>query len=602
MKLSTSLSRVAYLAACGVSLLPFACTPTPPGAEDRNGTGGEVSNAGNTNNNNGGQTGSSGGQTGNSGQGGSGNNGTGGTSLPPPPPSAGPQLIGNCQSGSPAAVGATPLRRISSLEYSNAVRDLFGDTGSATQASGFPSDEKVGSFISNTRTPLSPTNNEGYMSAAEGVSSRFVQNFATASKCSASDANCAQTYLLGLARRAFHGTLETEAATALKDLYTRVAQKLDANAAVEAVVRSILLSPRFLFIIEYGTPDGNVSKLSQSEIAGRLAAFLWRSVPDAALLAVADANGLDTPEKIMSQAEAMLADPRGNAMADDFVLQWLQIDAISRISRDDPAWTPALRDAMMKETQLTFESAVKDSAVTYPGLLTSNTSYVNNDLAQLYGMANPSSAFAKSNLPDNRRGILAQGAFLATLAHPQHPSQVQRGKAVREQLLCDYIAPPPPGVERNVGVPSGQSSGAALDAHTKDEPCRTCHLQMDPIGKGFSRYNQIGRYSETDNGQPVTGEGEIYKGTASGLTGKFNGVAELSTLISSNEFAQQCFAVQAMRFALGRNEQDADACSAKGVWDKFVAGKLGVRQLFISLTGMPAFSQRNTVKAGMACR
>jgi len=125
---------------------------------------------------------------------------------------------------------------------------------------------------------------------------------------------------------------------------------------------------------------------------------------------------------------------------------------------------------------------------------------------------------------------------------------------------------------------------------------------MDPIGKGFARFNQIGRYSETDNGQPVTGEGEIFKGSASGITGKFSGVTELATLISSNEFAQQCFAVQAMRFALGRNEQTADACSAKGVWDKFVAGKLGVRPLFISLTGMPAFSHRNTVKAGMACR
>lgn len=511
-------------------------------------------------------------------------------------------MIAKCESGSENNVGPTPLRRISSLEYANAARDLFGDTANATQASGFPSDEKVGSFISNTRTPLSSTNNEGYMSAAEGISSRFVANFASASKCSAGDATCAQNYLLGLARRAFHGTLEADAANALKDLYTRVAGKLDANAAVEAVVRSILLSPRFLFMLEYGTPDGSSSKLTQSEIAGRLAAFLWRSVPDAALLAVADANGLDTPEKIMAQAETMLADARGNAMSDDFVLQWLEIDAISRISRDDPAWTPALRDAMMKETQLTFESAVKDVSVTYPGLLTSNTSYVNNDLAQLYGMANPSSPFAKSNLPDNRRGILAQGAFLATLSHPQHPSQVQRGKAVREQLLCDYIPPPPPGVERNVGVMSGQSSGAAIDEHTKNEPCKTCHMQMDPIGKGFARYNQIGKYSETDNGQAVTGEGEIVKGTSSTLTGKFSGVTELATMISNDQFAQQCFAVQAIRFALGRNEQDADACSAKGVWDKFLAGKLSVRQLFITVTGMPAFSHRNTVKAGMACR
>lgn len=593
MKRSSFSLRLTSLLACGFGLAAWACSSAPAGEAQNKGGNASF----------GGAAPGSGGNAGSGAQtsGGSGN-GSGGASVPPPATGSGPQLIQNCKPGAENDVGPTPLRRISSLEYANAVRDLFGDTGNATQSSGFPSDEKVGSFISNSRTPLSSTNNEGYLSAAEAISARFVQNFAATSKCAANDAPCAQSYLLGLARRAFHGTLEADAGNALKDLYTRVAQKMDANAAVEAVVRSILLSPRFLFILEYGTPDGNVSKLTQSELAGRLASFLWRSVPDAALLQVADANGLDTPEKLMAQAEAMLADPRGNAMSDDFVLQWLEIDAISRISRDDPAWTPALRDAMMKETQLTFESAIKDGSVTYPGLLTSNTSYVNNDLAQLYGMPNPSTPWAKSTLPDNRRGILAQGAFLATLSHPQHPSQVQRGKAVREQLLCDFIGDPPPGVERNVGVMEGQSSGEALDAHTKVEPCKSCHLVMDPIGKGFARFNQIGRYSETDNGQPVTGEGEIYKGKSSTLTGKFNGVAELATLISNDSFAQQCFAVQSIRFALGRNEQDADACSAKGVWDKFQAGKLSVRQLFIAVTGMPAFSHRNTVKAGMACR
>ncbi|HWA74315.1 MAG TPA: DUF1592 domain-containing protein [Polyangiaceae bacterium] len=593
MKQWRSLWRVPYVA-WGVSFLSVGCAPAQNGGTGS--LGGEVGASGNAG------RGSVGGSSGGSDQGSSGGGSGGGFTVPSPGLGKGPSVIGSCGATGANSVGATPLRRISALEYQNAVHDLFGDTENSTQASGFPSDEKVGSFISNSKTTLSPTNNEGYLSAAEGVSGRYVGKFAAASKCASSDTTCAQEYLLALARRAFHGTLEPAAASSLRNLYTRVASKLDGNAAVEAVVRSILLSPQFLFIIEYGTPDGNVSKLTESEVAGRLAAFLWRSVPDAPLLALADAHGLDTSEKIMAQAESMLADARGNQVADDFVLQWLQIDAISRISRDDSAWTPALRDAMMKETELTFEGALKDAAVTYTGLLTSSTSYVNNDLAQLYGMSNPSIPFEKSALPDNRRGILAQASFLATLSHPQHPSQVLRGKAVREQLLCDFIAPPPPGVERNVGVTSGQSSGSAIDAHTKVEPCATCHLQMDPIGRGFARYNQIGRYAETDNGQAVSGEGEIFKGTSSNVTGKFAGVAELATLISNAEFAQQCFAIQAMRFALGRNEQDADACSAKGVWDKFVAGKLGVRQLFVSLTGMPAFSQRNTVKAGMACR
>src|SRR5262249_46806276 len=152
---------------------------------------------------------------------------------------------GSCTTQLQTQVGPTPLRRISSLEYRNAVRDLFGQSADLTAASGFPADEKVGSFIANITTPPSSTNNEGYMTAAEAVSSGFVTRFATASGCAATDTTCAQNYLMKIARRAYHGTLDADADTALRTLYTNVRQMVDANGAVEAVVRSILLSPRF---------------------------------------------------------------------------------------------------------------------------------------------------------------------------------------------------------------------------------------------------------------------------------------------------------------------------------------------------------------------
>ncbi|MEO8212409.1 MAG: DUF1592 domain-containing protein, partial [Myxococcales bacterium] len=320
------------------------------------------------------------------GAGGQGNFGTGGaagTVVPPLPPGPGPQAIANCTTDGQTKVGPTPLRRISSLEYRNAVRDLFGDTTDATTASGFPSDEKVGSFVANTKTALSPTNNEGYLSAAEGVASRYAARFATASGCAASDGACAERTLLALARRAFHGSLDAEASTALSALHAKVRQMVDATAAVEAVVRAMLLSPRFLFVIETGTASAAASALTPAEVAGRLAAFLWRSVPDQALLDAADSGGLATGEQIKQRTEMMLADPRGLLMLDDFVLQWLEIIDVLRISRDDPAFTPALRDAMAKEITLVFENAVSNGTTSFAQLLTSNTSYINGDLAML---------------------------------------------------------------------------------------------------------------------------------------------------------------------------------------------------------------------------
>jgi len=137
-----------------------------------------------------GQAGGSSPGTGGSSVGGSGLTGIGGLggSVTPPPPGPGPQAIAACTPAMQTQVGPTPLRRISTLEYRNAVRDLFDDTTDVTAASGFPSDEQVGSFVANVKTVLSPTNNEGYMTAAEGVASRFAAKFATESGCAASDA------------------------------------------------------------------------------------------------------------------------------------------------------------------------------------------------------------------------------------------------------------------------------------------------------------------------------------------------------------------------------------------------------------------------------
>jgi hypothetical protein len=406
-----------------------------------------------------------------------------------------------------------------------------------------------------------------------------------------------------LARRAFHGTLDADADTALRTLYTNVRQMVDANGAVEAVVRSILLSPRFLFMIENGTAGTDAATLTPPEVAGRLAAFIWRSVPDQPLLDLADSGGLSTSAQIMQRADMMLSDPRGQAMEDDFVLQWLEIADISRISRDDATFTPALRDAMAREIALVFENAVANGATSFGQLFTANTSYVNRDLASLYGASAPATDFASTALPDNRRGILTRAAFLAVNAHPQTPSQVLRGKAVREQLLCDRIPAPPAGVERNVPVGSNQTTQEAIDAHTGNPDCAGCHRWLDPIGYAFNAYDMIGRYRDMENGKAVNVAGQIVKGPSSPVTGTFNGPAELQQLLSTTEYVQQCFAVQASRFALARDEAAADACSLKSAWDAFSSGgQFSIRQLMVATTGSYAFSHRNNVKAGQACR
>ena len=495
-----------------------------------------------------------------------------------------------------ANVGPTPLRRISILEYNNAARDLFGDTTNPAAVSGFPSDEKVGSFITNTKTPVTPTNNEGYMTAAEGIASRFLARCSSGTACGIDD-------LIALARRAFHGTLDADAETALRGIFDR-ASAIDANAGIEAVVRSILLSPRFLYMIEFGSASGNIAQLTQSEIAGRLAAFLWRTVPDQSLLAMADAGQLASPEQITAQARAMLADPRGLAMLDSFALEWLDIADITRVSRDmRPEFTPALRDAMAREAQLMMENAVANRSTRFQDLLTSSQGYANSDLGAFYGVTGGSSPtdFASVQMPANRRGIFMQAAFLTDKAHPQKPSLVLRGKAVREQLLCDRIPAPPPGVERNLTAGEGQTNQDVLSAHLVNPDCVACHKWLDPVGRAFDNFDQIGKYRDNENGLPLTVSGEIVAGPSAPDMGTFTDGIDMMQQLSNNEYVQQCFAIQTARYALGRDEQDGDACSIKSLWDGF-AQSFSIQDLLVAVTGTTAFSHRNPVSAGVACR
>ena len=106
-------------------------------------------------------------------------------------------------------------------------------------------------------------------------------------------------------------------------------------------------------MIEFGTSGTDAAALTPGEVAGRLAAFIWRSVPDQALLDAADSGALARPDQITQRAETMLSDSRGQAMLDDFVLQWLEISDIQphlarrhgvhdrAARRDGPARSPS---------------------------------------------------------------------------------------------------------------------------------------------------------------------------------------------------------------------------------------------------------------------
>src|SRR5690606_20161689 len=115
-----------------------------------------------------------------------------------------------------------------------------------------------------------------------------------------------------------------------------------------------------------------------------------------------------------------------------------------------PQFTPALAESMAQETLRLVEDIVWEQDGDIRGLLDAEYTFVDAELAALYGVPAPEGpGFARTRLPDaqGRAGILGHASFLARFAHPAITSPTRRGLFIRTRLLCDVILPPPPGVD-----------------------------------------------------------------------------------------------------------------------------------------------------------
>ena len=501
-----------------------------------------------------------------------------------------------CEAGTPT-VAWSPLRRISRVEYDNMVFDLLGDT--TQPATAFPPESPLTSgvnFEANTYEGVSSLIVQDYMQAAETLAATAVADTNTLNNlvlpCHTEDDACATQFIETWANLAFRGQLDATEEAALFQLYSDAKAQFDFTTGIQAVITAVLESPRFLYVLEFGagTDAGTTELLSPYETAARLALFLWRSVPDATLMQAAAQEQLGTVAEVEAQATRLLADPKAKGALDDFTTQWMQLQLTATLNKDVlfSSWTgdPKLGAEMVDETLTNFSQEVLgDGGLT--DLLTSPSSYVNGDLAQFYGKGRGNTSIATgsgksvtvadSTLSDrnffqtkipNRAGILTNGGVLATQAHTSLPSSVLRGKLVREQVLCDAIPPPPPNIPAPATtVGDAGTTRSLLEAHFNKQPCVSCHEDMDPIGLGFGFFDATGAYqpddangvqSPPDGGFPALDvTGQVIAMATGELATTFDGATDLATKLAGARQAQECFALQELRYALSRVESRA---------------------------------------------
>ncbi len=353
----------------------------------------------------------------------------------------------------------------------------------------------------------------------------------------ANEASCAKQIVSTLARHAFRRPVTDQDTEMLMGFYQIGRnQGGDFDHGIEMAVRRVLVDPEFYFRKESEpatAKPGTNYRITDLALASRLSFFLWSSVPDDQLINIAAQNKLHEPATLEREVKRMLADPKAQAIVENFAGQWFGLRSLQTqvpVTSEFPDFDDNLRAAMAKELELFVGSVVhEDRPLT--DLLDANYTFVNERLARHYGIPNVyGSAFRRVDLGpefDMRRGLLGKGLIETVTAYPNRTAPTVRGKMVMQLFLGVEPPPPPPNVPPLKETASDVHGGARptmrqqMEMHRSVEPCASCHKIMDPIGFSLENFDAVGSWRTTDDGAPINPAGVLVDGT------KLNGVADL---------------------------------------------------------------------------
>jgi mono/diheme cytochrome c family protein len=324
---------------------------------------------------------------------------------------------------------------------------------------------------------------------------------------------CARKIISTLEKRAYRRPVTDRDIEPLLAIYKEGRAATNFDGGIERAIEALLSSPKFLIRVEREPADvrpGTVYRLSDLELATRLSFFLWKSGPDDELIDIAARGALKEPAVLAKQVNRMLADPRATRFMNDFAEQWLQIRNISSLDPNGalfPGFDDTLRKAMARETELFFESQVRGDRP-IPELLRANYSFLNEQLAQHYGIDNIyGSHFRRVTLTDeNRFGLLGHASILTITSYADRTSVVLRGKWVLENLLGAPPPPPPPNVpplKENTPGAKPTALRERMEQHRASPVCSSCHARMDPLGFALEHFDAVGQFRANDRGATI---------------------------------------------------------------------------------------------------
>ncbi|WP_243395552.1 DUF1592 domain-containing protein [Sphingomonas oleivorans] len=410
---------------------------------------------------------------------------------------------------------------------------------------------------------------------------------------------CAKRIVSSLARRAYRRPVTAADMAPLMRIYATERAASDFEHGVEAAVEAILVSPHFLFLVEQdpkGSAPGSVHRISDLELASRLSFFLWSSIPDEALLKVAEKGQLHDPAVLDAQISRMLADPRAEALTKNFAGQWLYLRNLDQQRPDItvfPKFDTRLRTAMARETEMFFSYVLRTNRSVLD-FIAADYTFLNQRLAEHYGIGGVNgTAFRRVNLDPSahRGGLLGQASILTVTSYGNHTSVVKRGKWILDNMLAAPPPPPPPDVPALQEKHDGRllTAREQLEMHRKNPTCAACHVKMDPLGFSLENFDAVGAFRRTDAGQPIDVSATMPDGM------KFSGLTGLQQVLMArkDEFTG-AFTERLLTYALARGVGAHDMPAIRSITRAAAADDYRIQTIIRGIVTSDPFTLRKT--------
>ena len=409
---------------------------------------------------------------------------------------------------------------------------------------------------------------------------------------------CARRILSTLLTRAYRRPVAAsapEVATPL-EFYRAGRRTGTFDSGIQRALARVLVDPSFLFRFERepgSVAPGAAYRISDLELAARLSFFLWSSIPDDDLIAVAAKGALKDPATLERQVRRMLSDSRADALVANFAGQWLFLRELKNARPDAPDFDANLRTSMQRETELLFRTILEEDRSVVE-LLDSDFTFVDERLARHYGIAGVRGPrMRRVTIPADspRRGLLGHGSVLTLTSAANRTSPVVRGKWVLDNLLGTPPPQPPPGVETNLEKDPQQVKATSLrqrlEQHRNSPTCAACHRLIDPIGLALENFDHTGRWREMDGPMRIDASGQLADGT------KVTGPDSLRrALLARSDVFVSVVAEKLLTYAVGRPMRPEDMPAVRAMVRGAAPEQYKLSSLILQTVKTPQFQMR----------